>query len=97
MVLRYRGPRTCVAGQRCKQTISVDYFLYDRCYVIAIGASFYEKVLHEPSEFPAGCSFEELLYVAAAAFEKKTGKTYFLHVPAFDYETYSNEIGWPEP
>ena len=55
-----------------------------------------EKVLCNPAEFPVGRSFEELLYVAGAAYQKQTGGEVFTHLPAYDYETYSNENGWPE-
>lgn len=83
-------------GNDASKHLSVDYFLYDRCYVVARGQAFYEKVLCNPAEFPVGRSFEELLYVAAAAYQKQTGGEVFSHLPAYDYETYSNENGWPE-
>jgi Protein of unknown function (DUF4240) len=74
-------------------TLSVDYFLYDRCAVVANGRAFFEKVLHNPQEFPHETSFSPLLNIASAAYERKTGSN-FIHLPAFNYETYSNEAGW---
>ena len=75
--------------------VSVDGFLYDRCCVVANGKELYEEVLHDPSQFPTGLSFERLLSVAPLAYERKTGKT-FVHIPRKSYETYSNEVGWEE-
>ena len=78
-----------------KDYVSVDGFLYDRCFVVANGKEFYEAVLHDPSKFPTGLSFERLLYVAHRAYERKTGKA-FVHIPRKSYETYSNEAGWED-
>ena len=79
--------------ERPEAPLSADYFLYDRCCVVANGRDFYEKVLRDPAQMPAGLSFARLLSVAAKAYERKTGKA-FVHIPAFNYETYSNEAGW---
>jgi Protein of unknown function (DUF4240) len=76
-------------------SLSVDYFLYDRCCVVANGKDFYEKVLQDPSQMPVGLSFGRLLSVASNAYHRKTGKT-FAHIPLYNYETYSNEAAWPE-
>ncbi len=38
-------------------------------------------------------TFESLLVIASAAYERKTGKQ-FVYVPSRSYETYSNEEGW---
>jgi len=78
-----------------KDYVSVDYFLYDRCCIVANGKEFYEEVLHDPSQFPTGLSFERLLSVADLAYERKTGKA-FVHIPRKSYETYSNEAGWED-
>lgn len=72
---------------------SVDYFLYDRCCVVANGKAFYEEVLNDPNKMPSGISFEPLLYIADRAFSRKTGKK-LVHIPSRSYETYSNEAGW---
>ena len=42
---------------------------------------------------PADLTFESLLYVSMAAYERKTGKK-FVAASAFNYETYSNKKGW---
>ena len=73
--------------------LSVDDFLYARCAVVANGEKYYEKVLKKPNEMPTELTFEPLLYVAAEAYSRKTGKE-FMSVPAFNYETYSNKKGW---
>ena len=75
--------------------VSVDGFLYDRCCVVANGKALYEEVLHDPSKFPSGLSFERLLSVARRAYQRKTGKA-LVHIPRKSYETYSNEAGWEE-
>lgn len=78
-----------------KDYVSVDGFLYDRCCVVANGKAFYEEVLHDPSQFPTGLSFERLLSVARRAYQRKTGKA-LVHIPRKSYETYSNEAGWED-
>lgn len=78
-----------------KDYLSVDGFLYDRCCIVANGKALYEEVLHDPSQFPTGLSFERLLSVARRAYERKTGKTW-MHIPRKSYETYSNESGWED-
>ena len=78
-----------------KDYLSVDGFLYDRCCIVANGKALYEEVLHDPSQFPTGLSFERLLSVARRAYERKTGKTW-MHIPRKSYETYSNEAGWED-
>lgn len=75
--------------------LSSDYFLYDRCCVVANGRDFFEKVLREPLQMPVGYSFSRLLSVASKAYRLKTGRD-FMHIPAYNYETYGNVEGWPE-
>ncbi len=72
---------------------SADWFLYERCVVVANGLEFYQRVLASPEEMPKDMEFEALLSVAASAFERKTGKP-FDHVPPLSYETFSNTTGW---
>jgi Protein of unknown function (DUF4240) len=73
--------------------LSVDDFLYARCAVVANGEHFYEKIWKKPSDMPTELTFEPLLYIAADAYARKTGKE-FTSIPAFNYETYSNKKGW---
>lgn len=80
-------------GGNDQKPLSVDYFLYDRCRVVAGGKDFFKKVLKTPSEWPVGASFESLLYAADEAYERKTGKQ-LVHIPAHNYETHSNQSGW---
>ncbi|MFK7932418.1 MAG: DUF4240 domain-containing protein [Saprospiraceae bacterium] len=75
------------------QPFSSDHFLYARAYVIAQGKYFYEKVLKNPALMPQNEVFEELLYVAATAYEKKTGEA-FNYIPSVSFETFSNPDGW---
>jgi len=72
---------------------SVDGFLYARCAVVANGREVFDAVIAEPGSFPKGLEFESLLYIAAAAYEKKTGENY-TYSPTPSYETYSNQKGW---
>ncbi len=72
---------------------SVDNFLYARCCVVANSRDAYKEVLQNPSAMPKDLTFEALLNIAPEAFERKTGQR-FAYLPAFDYETYSNEDDW---
>lgn len=76
-----------------EQYFSVDMFLYARAAVVANGKEFYKLVLEEPSKMPKEFTFEGLLYVAAEAFQKKTGKNWD-YLPELSYETFSNRSGW---
>lgn len=80
-------------GGNAEERLSEDLFLYDRCFVVASGQAFFEKVLRDPAAFSVSKSFSPLLRLASMAYERKTGEK-FVHIPAFDYETYSNEKGW---
>jgi len=72
---------------------SPDWFLYERCVVVANGCEFYESVLADATKMPKDMEFEALLTVAPTAFERKTGEE-FDHVSGVSYETYSNQAGW---
>lgn len=72
---------------------SEDEFLYARCCVVANGQEVFENVLQHPEQFPTDLSFEDLLYAASTAYERKTGKQ-FVSAPAFNVETGSNTSGW---
>lgn len=74
---------------------SGDVFLYARCCAVASGRLFYEKVLQNPSFFPADRTFEPLLYVAEKAHRLKTGRDDYDHLTRMSFETFSNETGWP--
>ena len=76
-----------------EQYFSVDNFLYARCCVVANGENLYKKVLNNPETMPKDITFEALLYLPSDAYERKTGKDYD-YIPAFNFETYSNEEGW---
>ncbi|MEU3687956.1 DUF4240 domain-containing protein [Streptomyces narbonensis] len=82
-------------------SLSEDGFLYARCAVILAGRGAYGEILANP----AGVDFspyttdeagvaEELLEAAPTAFGRVTGAEWE-HVEPFDYETGSNEDGWP--
>jgi predicted DNA-binding WGR domain protein len=72
---------------------SVDWFLYERCVVVANGRDIYETILADPKQMPKDCEFEDLLSVGREAFEKATGRE-FDYVSPISYETYSNRDGW---
>jgi predicted DNA-binding WGR domain protein len=74
---------------------SPDWFLYERCCVVANGAELYKSVLTDPTRMPKDMEFEALLSVARTAFERKTGED-FDHVPDVSYESFGNREGWPE-
>lgn len=71
---------------------SVDNFLYARCCVVANGKELYEQTLHDPTQMPKDLTFEELLYVAIEAYERKTGKKYD-YTTRYPVETYCNRAG----
>lgn len=77
--------------------LSVDGFLYARSAVVARGRATYDQVRADPTEMPKNASFEALLYVAATAYERKTGLEWEdLDDTEVSYETFSNEAGWPK-
>jgi hypothetical protein len=80
----FRGP---------DEFFSVDAFLYSRCAVVANGQETYKRILADPKEFPEDAEFEALLFVAATAYEKSTGKEY-TQTTKVNFETYSNRKGW---
>ncbi|MDX2133242.1 MAG: DUF4240 domain-containing protein [Saprospiraceae bacterium] len=79
-----------------EDTFSVDQFLYARCCVVANGRAFYEKVLNAPSQMPVVYTFEPLLYLAEHAYRLKTGRDDYDYLPRVSYETFSNQVGWPQ-
>ena len=74
---------------------SDDGFLYARCAVVACGRDVYESVRNDPQTMPADVDFEDLLSVAPAAYERKTGEV-LEYETGCSYETGSNVAGWPE-
>lgn len=71
-----------------------DSFLFARACVVANGRQFYEAVLADPKLFPKDVEFEAMLYVAAQAYEEKTGEEY-THASGTNYETFANYAQWP--
>jgi hypothetical protein len=77
-------------------SLSVDGFLYARLAVVASGQAAYEAVLADPAKMPRDTEFERLLYVASAAYERKTGLDDDGSLDsAVSFETFSNAEGWP--
>jgi hypothetical protein len=77
--------------------VSVDAFLYARSAVVARGRETYDAVRTDPTAMPKNAAFEALLYVAATAYERKTGLEWEdLDDTEVSYETFSNEAGWPK-
>jgi hypothetical protein len=77
--------------------ISSDMFLYNRCVVVANGRAFYERVLADPTKFPAELEFESLLYLGRHAYKLKTGVEWD-GFTRLSYESFSNVDGWrPTP
>lgn len=52
------------------------------------------SVLADPQQMPKDMEFEALLSVAPFAYQRKTGQD-FDHATPLNYETYSNQAGWP--
>jgi hypothetical protein len=72
---------------------SDDGFLYARCYVVAKGKEYYDKVSQKPKEFPKDCELEWLLSAASEAYFLKTGDD-LDHTTHYSFETGSNPAGW---
>lgn len=73
--------------------ISADDFLYSRCVIVANGKACFERALAKPLGVPQDLEFESLLYVASAAYTKKTGDEYD-HATPLSKESFSNRAGW---
>jgi hypothetical protein len=82
----YRGPN---------QHFSTDWFLYERCCVVANGHWFYDSVLSNPKKMPKDLEFEAILMVARLAYQRRTGEE-FDYQPKVSYETFSNKAGWSQ-
>jgi hypothetical protein len=89
--------RACYAGELDPDNgdhyISADDFLYSRCVVVANGRDFYASVIASPTNMPQDMEFEALLYLAAHAYERKTGKEYEHGTPV-SYESFKNSAAW---
>ncbi len=72
---------------------SVDMFLYNRCFVVAQGKAFYERVSNEPTLMSFDFDFESLLYLVSDAASKQDIDDYH-HDTQVSYETFSNTAGW---
>ncbi len=87
-----------VDGRRYYDTagdIGDDGFLHARCFVVAMGREVYERTLNNPDLMPKGLAHwcEPLLYVAASAWEKRTGETLEFDAKV-NFETGSNTSLW---
>jgi hypothetical protein len=68
-----------------------DAFLYVRCFVVASGQIYYEKVLHEPENIPDLLTWcEELLYTASTAWKDKGQTSFNRNCTEKRFETGSN-------
>lgn len=72
---------------------STDSFLYSRARVVAGGREEYERVLADPTQMPKENEFETGLYLAALAYQQKTGKDYE-YEPGLSWVAGSNKAGW---
>lgn len=74
---------------------SADTFLYGRCFVVANGREFYDWVHNDDRNFPAGDTFERLLYSVEKAYKTKTGET-LERRSEINFETGHNLGEWGE-
>ena len=72
-----------------------DAFLYARCFVVAMGRDTYNRTIHDPTLMPKSTDewCEPLLYVAGAAWQRKTGEDWD-YSPRVNFETGSNTAQW---
>jgi hypothetical protein len=91
----YRLDGKKLANEAGESGGSDDGFLYARCWVVAQGRERYQAVIADPSRMPKTVDewFEPLLYVAAEAWQEKTGEEWD-HEPAVSWETGSNGEAW---
>lgn len=73
--------------------ISKDDFLYVRCFTLAQGRDFYEKVLNNKISMPSN-TFEALLYLSEKAYFQKTSNEFTPILTSVSYETGSNLTFW---
>jgi transcriptional regulator with XRE-family HTH domain len=73
--------------------ISKDDFLYVRCYTLAQGKNYYEKVLHGETSM-LNLSFEPLLSLGEKAFFAKTACEFPTFRTSVSYETGSYQVYW---
>jgi hypothetical protein len=76
--------------------LSVDMFLYRRCYVVARGKDFYENILANPRQGDFEETAEGMLYLSSYSYKNKAGSKDYDHQTKFNYETYSNSKAWEE-
>ncbi len=81
------------AAFREDERFAVDTFLHAHCCMVANGKETYEQVVQHPALMLKDLTFEALLSIANKAYQLKTD-TPLSYLPAFDYETYSNKVGW---
>ncbi len=74
---------------------SSDGFLYIRCFVVASGRKYYERVINDPKKMPNSFAqwCEGLLYVAKMAWEA-THNSEWVYISKLSYETGSNKEQW---
>lgn len=91
----YRLDGKKLADEAGESSGSDDGFLYARCWVVAQGREPYETIIADPSRMPKTVDewLESLLYVAAEAWQEKTGDEWD-HEPVVSWETGSNEEAW---
>lgn len=75
------------------RNISKDDFLYVRCFTLAQGRDFYEKVLNNKISMPSN-TFEALLYLSEKAYFQKTSNEFTPILTSVSYETGSNLTFW---
>lgn len=71
---------------------SQDLFLYMRCYAVAKGKEYYNKILANPNELTSA-EFEPLLYIGERTYKILTGGE-LAFATKYSPETYSNYVAW---
>jgi Protein of unknown function (DUF4240) len=74
---------------------SDDGFLYQRCFVVAMGRKFYDQVRNDPSLMPSSIDqwCEPLLFVASNAWKQQTGDELDC-TTSVSFESGSNRAQW---
>jgi len=86
------------AAEAAFEYLSVDSFLYLRCYIVGRGRQYYESVLQNPHKMPENdVSFERLISAASTAWAEVTDDepmNFDRNCAENSFETGSNRTGW---
>ncbi|STQ91122.1 DUF4240 domain-containing protein [Iodobacter fluviatilis] len=94
----YELDGTVYAQNAGESSDSGDAFLYARCYVVAMGKTYYEDVKANPGQMPKSLDnwCEPLLYAHREAWARltKNSQQDWPYISSVSYESFSNRRAW---